>query len=228
MASLPRITGDGPASQAALPTSDYIQPNLGHGLRIWWAFYWRNTLIALVLSLQLKNTISWLVGKGLLPDASQIWMFQAGSVALNYIPAAFVMYYVFKKRFRTFRIQLTSIPDGTSTQILPLTPKRVFRIWWTYTWRTAVYTVVLLVAMNVPLGFVTGAVTVISPTLGQAFSQLMGVVIAGAVGLFVIYSNILDEEISDFNIGLVPREAATVIPSAEIEPAAETKGPAAS
>jgi hypothetical protein len=62
-------------------------------------------------------------------------------------------------------------------------------MWWTYTWRGIVYLVVLLVATNVPLGFVTGAITVISPALGQAFSQLMGLVIAAAVGLFVIYSN---------------------------------------
>jgi hypothetical protein len=38
-----------PASSAADP-GNYIQPNLGHGLRIWWAFYWRTALSAMVLA----------------------------------------------------------------------------------------------------------------------------------------------------------------------------------
>jgi hypothetical protein len=99
-----------------------------------------------------------------------------------------------------------------SHEELPLTPMRAFRIWWTYTWRGIVYLVVLMVAMNVPLGFVTGAITVISPGLGQAFSQFMGIVIAGAVGLFVIYSNLLDEDMGDFHVGLISRSAAAPIP----------------
>lgn len=208
--------GEGPAVQAALPLNDYVQPTLGHGLRIWWAFYWRNQVIAFILGLQLGATIQWLVTRGLVPFASRALLMQAGSILLNYIPASVVLYFVFKKNFRVFRIRLT--PRGTveSREELPLTPKRAFRIWWTYTWRGVVYLVVLMVAMNVPLGFVTGAITVISPAVGQIFAQFMGIVMAGAVGLFVIYSNLLDEDLGDFHVGLVPRSAAAPMPQPAI------------
>jgi hypothetical protein len=204
--------GEGPAIQAPLPASDYVQPTLGHGLRIWWAFYWRNQVIAIILGLQLGAAIQWLIIKGMVPPASRALLIQAGSILLNYIPASVVLYFVFKKNFRSFRIRLTQRNVVESREELPLTPKRAFRIWWTYTWRGVVYLVVLLVATNVPLGFVSGAITVISPAAGMVFSQLMGFVIAGAVGLFVIYSNLLDEDIGDFHVGLVPRSAAAPIP----------------
>ena len=71
-------------------------------------------------------------------------------------------------------------------------------------------------ATNVPLGFVMEAITVISPALGQIFSQLMGLVIAGTVRLFVIYSNLLDEDIADFHVGLVPRSVGEPVPQPAI------------
>jgi hypothetical protein len=199
--------GESPAIDSAQVTGDYVQPTLGHGLRIWWAFYWRNQLIAIILGLQLSAAIQWLVIRGLVPIVSRMLLIQAGSILLNYIPASVVLYFVFKKNFRSFRIQLTPRGSVEASEELPLTPMRAFRIWWTYTWRGVVYLVVLLVATNVPLGFVTGAMTVVSPALGQAFSQFMGIVIAGAVGLFVIYSNLLDEDIGDFHVGLVSRSS---------------------
>jgi hypothetical protein len=55
---------------------------------------------------------------------------------------------------------------------------------------------------------VSGAVAAISPQLGQVFSWLMGVVMSGAVGLFTIYSNILDEDIAGFRVSLAPRTTA--------------------
>lgn len=208
--------GEGPAAQAALPPNDYVQPTLGHGLRIWWAFYWRNQLIAIILGLQLGAAIQWLVVKGVVPVASRALLMQAGGILLNYIPASVVLYFVLRKNFRSFRIRLTPRNAVESRQELSLTPRRALRIWWTYTWRGIVYLVVLLVATNVPLGFVTGAITVISPALGQIFSQLIGLVIAGAVGLFVIYSNLLDEDIGDFHVGLVPRSTAPPVPQPAI------------
>lgn len=202
MASSPSMFGDGPAAQADLTPNDYIQPNLGHGLRIWWAFFWRNTLIAVVLGFQLGAAIQWLGDKGLVSDRMRPLVLQFGTGAIGYIPAIFVMYYIFRKSFHDFRIRLTSISDPAQT--LPFTPRRILRIWWTYTWRTAVYTIVLGVAMSVPMGFLMGAASVISPVFGRVFSAIESVVVAGAIGLFVIYSNILDEEISDFCVGLAP------------------------
>jgi hypothetical protein len=40
----------------------------------------------------------------------------------------------------------------------------------------------------------------------------LGLVIAAAVGLFVIYSNLLDEDIGDFHVGLVPRSVGAPVP----------------
>jgi hypothetical protein len=228
MASSPSMFGDGPAAQADLAPNDYIQPNLGHGLRIWWAFFWRNTLVALGLSFQLGVAVQWLAGRGVVSDRMRPLFLQFGAYALNYVPAIFVMYFIVRKRFRGFRIRLTTIGGGDSPRTLQPTPKRVFRIWWTYTWRTAVYTVVLSVAMNVPMGFLIGAATVISPTFGRVFTVFQSLVVAGAIGLFVIYSNILDEEIADFCVGLVPTAPLTPVPTAGIAPTAETGGPAPS
>jgi hypothetical protein len=41
-----------PAASPVPPAlSNYIQPNLAHGLRIWWAFFWPTTLISMVLTI---------------------------------------------------------------------------------------------------------------------------------------------------------------------------------
>jgi hypothetical protein len=220
--------GDGPAAQADLAPNDYIQPNLGHGLRIWWAFYWRNTLVALVLGLQLGAVVQWLGDKGMVSDRMRPLVLQVGGYALNYVPAIFVMYYIVRKRFRGFRIRLTSIGGGDPAQVLQPTLRRIFRIWWTFTWRTAVYTVILTVAMSVPMGFVMGAAAAISPAFGKAFGVLQSLVVAGAIGLFVIYSNILDEEIADFCVGLVPTAPPPLAPTAGVASNAETDAPAPS
>jgi len=156
------------------------------------------------------------------PLESRALLIQAGGILLNYIPASVVLYFVFKKNFRSFRIRLTPRNAVESRVELPLTPTRAFRIWWTYTWRGLVYLVVLMVAMNVPFGFVSGAITVISPALGWIFGPFMGIVMAGAVGLFVIYSNLLDEDLGDFHVGLVSRSAAAPMPQPAIASPAST------
>jgi hypothetical protein len=45
------------------------------------------------------------------------------------------------------------------------------------------------------------------------FFTLVGLVIAGAVGLFAIYSNILDEDIADFRVCFLPGRVATAAPA---------------
>ena len=37
-----------PSSEALTPIN-YVQPTLGHGLRIWWAFFWPTNLISMFL-----------------------------------------------------------------------------------------------------------------------------------------------------------------------------------
>jgi hypothetical protein len=41
----------------------------------------------------------------------------------------------------------------------------------------------------------------------------VGIALGGAVGLFVIYSNILDEDFGDFRVCLLPRSEAKVAPA---------------
>jgi hypothetical protein len=50
MSNLPTMFESPSGAHSAPGLDDYIQPNLGHGLRIWWAYYWPTTLITLVLS----------------------------------------------------------------------------------------------------------------------------------------------------------------------------------
>jgi hypothetical protein len=228
MTPLAPISGDGPAPQAATGKDEYIQPTLQHGLRIWWAFYWRNEVISLILSLQLGAFVQWLITKGWAPYTYRALLIQGGSILLNYIPAVAVLYYVFKKKFRSFRIRLTPLQLVESEQELTLTPKRALRIWWTFTWRGIVYTVVLIFITNIPVGFIVSAVTAISPPVGQVFGLLMGIGMAAAVGLFVIYSNLLDEDIGDFHVGLVSRSALKQVPLPAIAASPGTVGPTAS
>ena len=173
--------------------SDYIQPSLSHGLRIWWALYWRSTLVT---ALSLGGSMA--AFRVVLPS---YWSYSA-----DYLIILAVMWFILIKRFRTFRIRLVSKADRTHE--LPVTYRRTFRIWWTFTWRTIVYRLVLGFVSGIPIGFLRGAVEVIYPPLGPAFGMVVGLVIEGAVGLFTIYSSILDEDIADFCVMLAPNDRA--------------------
>jgi len=191
------LLGNRPEVQPPAPDSDYIQPNLGHGLRIWWALFWRTTLIGSIA--YAGPTLAFHVA------LTPYW-----SYSFNYGAALAMMYFVVRKRFRKFHIRLTLI--GDRTRVLEPTFWRIFRIWWTFTWRTLVYRIILSFAMSVPMGFVSGAVAVIYPPLGPAFTVFAGLAVDACVGLFTIYSSILDEEIGDFCVTLVPNSAAELLP----------------
>jgi hypothetical protein len=133
------------------------------------------------------------------------------SYSFNYGAALAMMYFIVRKRFRNFHIRLISIDDRT--QMLQPTFRRIFRIWWTFTWRTLVYRIVLSFAMSVPMAFVSGAVAVIYPPLGPTFTVFAGLAVDAGVGLFTIYSSILDEEIADFCVTLAPNSSAELLPN---------------
>lgn len=198
MTDSPSMLGDRPGTIPAAPDSDYIQPNLSHGLRIWWALFWRTTLISSIA--YSGPTLAFHVG---LPS---YW-----SYPFNYGAALAMMYFIVRKRFRNFHIRLVAI--GDRTLVLEPTFWRVFRIWWTFTWRTLVYRIVLSFAMSVPMAFVSGAVAVIYPPLGPAFTVFAGLAVDAGVGLFTIYSSILDEEIADFCVTLAPNSASEILPN---------------
>lgn len=73
MPDFPSLAGDRPESRSGEPKDNYVQPNLGHGLRIWWALFWRTTLASsisyggpvaafhLVLPVYFSYTVDYLV-----------------------------------------------------------------------------------------------------------------------------------------------------------------------
>ena len=219
--------GEDSARQPVSTNSDYIQPNLGHGLRIWWAFFWRNTLISLILGFMLGIAVVMLYK--VIPFSKRHLVIFYGAYVVEYVVAIFVMHFIVRKKFRAFRIILTAVGYGDTAQILQPTFGRTFRIWWTYTWRTVIYLTVLSIAMSVPLGFISGAVAVIYPPLGDAFLQFARTAIAGAVGLYTIYANILDEDIAGFRVSLAPRSPTIPLPeNAPNRPATEAASPTSS
>jgi hypothetical protein len=198
---------------------DYVQPTLGHGLRVWWAFYWRNTLLSIVAMF----LVGILLRVSSAPLETRLYIIQYGQYVLSYLIAIFIIRVTMTKQFKRFRIGLVSTDDPAAEHFLSPTLKHTLQIWWTYSWRTAVFGAALALAMSVPMGFVTGAVTIISEPLGALFTQLIRLAIAGVVGLFVFYSNILDEEFGSFRVILLPRtEASSLASSATAPPVSQS------
>lgn len=197
------------AQSAPLPNDNYVQPNLGHGLRIWWAFYWPTTVIGGFLVIVLNFWLRRLY-QDLSLSASVVGpTMKFDPYILNYIVAFFVMYYVLRKNFRHFRIGLLSNGGREGAEQLPPTFARTLRVWWTYSWRTLFYGAVAWVVVVMPLSWFLGLFKP-SPVFATLFFGAVGVIIAGAVGLFAIYSNILDEDFADFRVCVLPRQAETV------------------
>jgi hypothetical protein len=198
------LLGDLPKAQSVAPHDDYIQPNLSYGLRIWWALYWRTILINIFVYTGPTLTFHLAL--------APYW-----SYSFNYGAALAMMYFVIRKRFRKFHIRLVSVADRS--QVLEPTFWRIFRIWWTFAWRSVVYRIILSFALNVPLAFVSGAVQVIYPPLGIAFAIFAQLAIDAGVGLFTVYSNILDEELADFCVTLAPNITPELLPGTSPSPA---------
>lgn len=127
-----------------------------------------------------------------------------GAYGMNYAVALFVMYYVLHKTFRTFRIALSENWGTPEARILEPTVARSTRIWWTYTWRTIVYMIIVYVAAMLPLSAFVGILSAGSPA-AVLFTFVTGFLLGGAAALLAIYSNILDEDFGNFHVTLVPR-----------------------
>jgi hypothetical protein len=209
------------SSPAVLSWNDYVQPNLNHGLRIWWALYWPTTLISLFLTM--------IVNKGLKAlyentDArgdviGPIMKFDA--YFFTFSVALLIMAYILRKEFRHFRIALVSTKDGTGRLLVPPTMSRTFRVWWTYTWRSLLYSVIGWVVVILPMSWFVGLFNP-RPLFAQLIFAIVGFIVGGSVSLFAIYSNILDEDIGDFRVCLLPRHSSPAIPVAPAEPVAES------
>jgi magnesium-transporting ATPase (P-type) len=187
--------------------SNYIQPNLGHGLRIWWAFFWPSTLISIVLTIVVNYWMRYFYENSNVPGSFLGPTFRYDSYFFSYVVAFFVMNYILRKNFRQFRIGLLSNRGGAGSEILRPTFSRTIPVWWTYCWRTFVYALIATFVTAIPRAFLLGPFSR-NRVLESLLGSLFGVALGGAIGLFVIYSNILDEDFGDFRVCLLPRRAA--------------------
>jgi hypothetical protein len=132
---------------------------------------------------------------------------------ISYVVALFIMEYILRKNFRHFRIGLVSNGGGANAQDLPATFARTVRVWWTYSWRTVLYRLVITFVATIPLSVLLGIFTRI-PTAQAIVRALVMIAIDAGAGLFVIYSNILDEDFSDFRVCLLPLRNEAGAPAA--------------
>jgi hypothetical protein len=198
-----------PAVTLPLPDSNYVQPNFGHGLRIWWAFYWPTTLIGGFLLIVLNFWLRKLYEDMVLSANFVGPILKFDPYVLSYVVAFFVMYYILRKNFRRFRLGLLSNRGGEGAQLLSPTFGRTLRVWWTYSWRTLLYTAVVWIAAVLPLSSFARVFS--SARLFTAiFDGLLALSVSAAVGLYAFYSNILDEDISGFRVCLLPRQVETI------------------
>jgi hypothetical protein len=198
-----------PAVTSALPDSNYVQPNFGHGLRIWWAFYWPATLIAGFLLIVLDFWLRKLYEDMVLPASVVGPMLKFDGFVLSYVVAFFMMYYILRKNFRHFRIGLLSNGGGEGAQLLTPTFGRTLRVWWTYSWRTLLYTAIVWIAAVLPLSSFARVFNS-SRLFTTIIEGLLTLSVSAAVGLYAIYSNILDEDIAGFRVCLLPRQSETI------------------
>jgi hypothetical protein len=207
MSNLPTMFKPPAGGHAAPAIDDYIQPSLGHGLRIWWAYYWPTTLITLILGYLQGIVVRALWENFIVPARTLVPVTRFGPYVINYVVALFVMHYVLGKTFRHFRLGL--VPSGSAGPAETLKPTfvRTLRVWWIFTWRTVLYTALSIVFVTYPMGMFVGLFDP-SPAVARLIFLLLGFVTGGALSLFVIYSNILDEDIGDFRVVLLPRQNA--------------------
>lgn len=208
----------------SLSQENYIQPNLGHGLRIWWAYYWPTSLISFFIIVGL----SVLLRKAWENDALSTQVVRWANRILPYVVLAAVsilgIWRILRKKFRAFSIALLPRVPASGSEPLPRSFQRTMRVWWEFIWRTVVYSVIFRIAGSIALSLTIGIFAALGGPMAALVTFVSQVLIDGAVGLFVIYSGILDEEFGDFRVSLVPRAVALSAAPA-VEPAAPNSLP---
>jgi hypothetical protein len=221
MPSPPSLFGAPSTVRDSKPDDGYIQPTLNHGLRIWWAYFWPTTLIAGVLQFCTGFWLRVMYERAAI-DAHTL---KTGLLIAPYATTAAVGLLIFRyllgKRFRHFRLALLPVASALAAVTLRPVWGRTVRVWWTFTWRSLVYVLIAFVIVILPLSWFVGIFRP-SPAFGSFFFLFVGTVVNGTISLFVIYSNILDEEFGDFRVVLLPREPAPKTPLApDVPPQAQ-------
>jgi hypothetical protein len=183
--------------------SDWITPTFLDGLRIWWAYYWPTFLIGSTASYALTYTLLKVYGATILSPSTSVWILRIIPIILTAVTGLFVFQYLLRTQFRRFRIAIFPASSSTDQVSIPTTTEHGLRVWFAFTWRSIVYGLIAGLVASVPLGFITGMLTY-GPVSGLIVQLVVSFVVNGGVGLFVIYSSILDEDFGSFSVRLVP------------------------
>lgn len=190
----------------ALPIDNCVQPTFNYALRVWWAYYWPTTLISFVIFSATIFFARRAYEELLISARVFLWGMRVLPYVVTYFVAIFVIRYILGKTFRHFRIAL--LPRTASAEPLPRTLQRTILVWWAFSWRTLVYSLIAMVAAQVTVGMFLGILSALGRVTAALAPLVAGTLIAGAVGMYVMYSNILGEEFGDFQVCLLPREVA--------------------
>lgn len=208
MLSAPSMFNAPSVARESKPDSAYIQPTLNHGLRIWWAYYWPTTIIAGFLTFCAAFWLRLLYERAEISATALRYASLVVPYATTAVVGILIFRYLLGKSFRHFRLAL--LASAANVACPPLRPiwRRTLRVWWTFTWRSTIYAIVLSFLVNISLGVFLGMLRETSRVLAVTIPLVEGLIISAAVGLFVIYSNVLDEQFGDFRVVLLPRDAA--------------------
>jgi len=187
--------------------ADYVQPTLGHALRIWWAFYWRTSAVTIVLVALSTAALRFMYQSRGISFDTFVWGTKLAPYVFYYCAAIPVMRFVLHKRFRQFRVVLWSQAGEPPSETEKPFYGRVIRVWWAFCWRAALYSVIGTVVAGFPLRFVV-ALFAPTPKVSALFEMVLATMVGAAMGLYVIYSTILDENMADFRVGLLAVEAS--------------------
>jgi len=77
----------------------------------------------------------------------------------------FIIHYILAKRFRQFRVALLPRDISSSHQSLPRTFPRTIRVWWAFSWRAVVFSVIVRFAGGLAIGLVVAALSSMSPVM---------------------------------------------------------------
>jgi len=197
-----------PFVQQTVPSSynSYIQPDMNYALRVWWAYYWPTTLISAIFTVLLNYEIRHIYQNTAFPAKILRPIMQFGPLVITCIVAIFVVRYLLGKTFRSFRIALLT-PDFASPQPLPVTVARALRVWWFFTWRVILYSLLGTMFLIYPLGMFVGLFNP-TPVAREVSAEILKFLMTAGISLYIIYSDILDEDMGDFHVALLPRVPA--------------------
>lgn len=173
MSSLPTLFEPAPKSDSSSAFRDYIQPHLGHALRIWWAYFWPTTVISFLLGILLGRVVRLLYENFIASATALAPVIKFGGYVINYVVAFFVFRYLLGKTFRHFKLRLIPSGGDPSSKTLQPTMSRTLRVWWAFTWRSVVYGLLCLAFVLYPMEWFVGIFRP-GPTFSMLFFSLLG------------------------------------------------------